>query len=446
MVENILEAQYSALGAILLDGTLMGEAMCQLRTEDFTATLCRIVWGAMVELYRESTPIDPVTVCNKLQGFDNAHGFILQLMEITPTAAGAARYFPIVREQGNLLRLQELGKQIAESRSMEDMVKLVAKANSLTVTNRARSRRGMTGILQSFGQRHASTVSPDYIPWPLRKLQKRVKVGLGKFILIGGYPSDGKTAFALCCALCQSSRYRVGFYSFETDPDTVEDRVLASVAGINMTHIQDNALTDDDWTAYGDVASRISDYNFDVIAAAGMTTEDIRADALAHRYDIIYIDYIQLITPTYSRGGSRFEAVTQISIDLHRLAQSTGITVIGLAQLSRPDADRKGQIPPPNMHSIRESGQLEQDADVIMLLYRIDPNAELRRLHVCKNKEGKTGRFDMEFEGQYQRFWLTTDINGMSVRTDDMAPRLPDPPQMELPLITDPDPNLPFQQ
>lgn len=444
--QNILDAQYSVLGAILLDDKLMGQAFLQLRADDFTSAPCRIVWEAMCSLYREGMTIDPVTVRAKLQGFDKATDFLVQLMEITPTASGAARYFPIVREQGSLSRLRDIGQQITEAETMADMVKLVAQANALTIVNRARSRRTMMGMLNSFGSRHASGKAPDYLPWPLKKLTQRVKIGLGKFIVIGGYPSDGKTAFALACALSQSSRYRVAFYSFETDPDTVEDRVLSAAAGINMEHIQDNALNDNDWTAYGMAASRLTDYDFDVIAAAGMTVEDIRADALANRYDIIYIDYIQLITPSYQRGSSRYDAVTQISLELHRLSQSAGIAVIGLAQLSRPDPDRKGKIPPPSMHSIRESGQVEQDADVIMLLYRIDPNAELRRLHVCKNKEGRTGRFDMEFDGAYQRFWLVSQLkNGAAVRTGDVAPALPEPPQQSFELITEQDPNLPFR-
>ena len=133
-----------------------------------------------------------------------------------------------------------------------------------------------------------------------------------------------------------------------------------------------------------------------------MSVEEIRASALSRGYDVIFIDYLQLIQ---SGARSRYEGVTDISIGLHQLSQSTGITVVALSQLSRPEKSGDG-AKAPTMASFRDSGQIEQDADVAMLLYKEEDTPNSRRvLHIAKNKEGEIGKIYLAFDGQHQRLY-----------------------------------------
>ncbi len=226
--------------------------------------------------------------------------------------------------------------------------------------------------------------------------------------------------------------------------------MLANLAGIGLDAIQDNRLSDDDWSRYA-MQSDSTTVAFDAIAAAGMTVDDIRADALANRYSVIYIDYLQLISPGRRNSNfSRFDEVSEISRDLQRLAKTTGITVVALSQMTRPAADKKGNAPRPTMHNLRESGQIEQDADVIMLIYREDQKdiRAPRFLDVAKNKEGRTGQFTLTFDGAHQRFSLPTE-EAQKMRMDKKVLR-PTPviggqeENMQFSLLTGPDDNLPF--
>ena len=310
----------------------------------------------------------------------------------------------------------------------------------------------MEQMMRSFGERHSAQVMPDFLPWPLKPLNDGVKVAGGKFLVIGGYPSDGKTAFALQSAMVQADNgRRAAFYSFETDANTVEDRALACAAQISMEVIQDNRLTDDDWGRYAQ-SGELSGRPFDVVAASGMTVDDIRADALAHRYQVIYVDYLQLVTPARRNNNfSRFDEVSEISRGLQQLAKTTGITVVALSQMTRPAADKKGNVPPPTMHNLRESGQIEQDADVIMLIYRRNHKdiRAPRYLDVAKNKEGRTGSWTLHFDGIHQTFTTAAKQEPPEGMPAPIKPHRPTPvlnqeQYEQFKILDGKDPNLPF--
>lgn len=445
--------QLSVIGAILLWPENMGEAMQQLRPEDFLHPGCRVVWQEMCRMFRNGQTVDVVLLRDALTGFDNATAFLTSAMEVAPYAANFRAHIRALKRQAMLNRLRDLGKSLAEAADLDEATALLDQGNAISIRSAARERRSMDGMLRSFADRHSSQVKPDFLPWPIRPLNDGVKVTGGKFVVIGGYPSDGKTAFAIQSAVCQAGKNRrAAFYSFETDADTCEDRALACMAGISMEAIQDNRLTDADWQSYAQ-QSAFADLPFEVIAAAGMTVDDIRADALAHRYQVIYVDYLQLITPSRRNNSfSRFDEVSEISRSLQQLAKTTGITVVALSQMTRPAADKQGKVPAPTMHNLRESGQIEQDADVIMLIYRLDHKdiRAPRYLDVAKNKEGRTGRWALQFDGAHQRFAL-------AARQDDAPPmpaakkshaRTPvlsrDNAQMPFQEINGEDPHLPF--
>lgn len=439
--------QASVIGAILLEPKLMGEAMMVLSADDFQAPNCKIAWQALTRIFREGKTVDVVLLRDALTGFDGVTAFLASCMEAAPFAGNFPAHCAALKKQAMLARMKDFGARLAEASDLDEAMQLLGEANAASIQRGARSRRTMAQMFQSFAERHAATVIPDYLPWPLKPLNEGVKVGPGKFVVIGGYPSDGKTAFALQAATAQAEKSkRVALYSFETDENTVEDRELAAIAGISLERIQTNQLLSDDWSRYA-MASEKAGITFDCINAAEMSVDDIRADALAHRYDVIYIDYLQLIRPTRRNNQfSRFDEVSEISRGLQQLAKTTGITVVALSQLSRPAADKKGNIPAPTMHNLRESGQIEQDADVIMLIYRMNhKNIRAPRfLDVVKNKEGRTGHFELVFDGIHQRFSEQTQ-NPYPRTPPTKTPVLADQQEPEqFSLLTDADSKCPF--
>lgn len=172
---------------------------------------------------------------------------------------------------------------------------------------------------------------------------------------------------------------------------------------MNLAKIKRSELDESDYQALSIASKRLIKPELELIEAAGMTVADIQAFSLSRRYDAIFIDYLQLIPSP--QGRSRYDAVTDVSIRLHQMSQTTGIAVFPLSQLSRPDKDRDGRKAP-NMASLRESGQIEQDADVIMLLYKEDPDRpdSRRVLKIAKNKEGEVGQIYLTFDGNTQTF------------------------------------------
>lgn len=408
--------QSSVIGAILLWPDLMGEAMIALSDQDFVDKNCRIVWQAMSRLFRDGKKIDLILLKDTLSGIDGVAAFLMGCMENAPHEVNFRAHVQALKRQSMLVRLQDLGNLLNNATDLDEALDLLAQGNKISIHRAARERRSMSEMLISFGERHSSNVKPDFLPWPFNPLNKGLNVSAGKLVVLGGYPSDGKTAFALNSALVQArSGRRVGFYSLETDANTIEDRAMASIILADLHRIQRNALTDLDWERLA-MRSDVADWPFDVISASGMTVDDIRADALAHRYQVIYIDYLQLVAP--SRRGryySRFEEVSEISRQLQQLAKTTGINVAALSQLSRPES-KSGKVPPPSMHSLRESGQIEQDADVIMLIWRenMDDVRAERFLKIAKNKEGLTGSWTLAFDGVHQRFGWDTTLSASS--------------------------------
>lgn len=401
---ELFEPQASVLGGLLLEPQRMGEAALSLRDTDFPDARCRVVWQAMTALFRAGKAIDPVTVKDALAGYENAAALLVTCMEAAPAAGGFYAHLDALKRQARLSSLREIGAALSTVTDPEEADTLVDKVNRLAAVRQARERRSMAQMLTSFAARHAADQAPAYLPWGMAALDAGLHLRGGKYVILGGYPSDGKTALALGFAVTQAEAfYRVRFYSLETDSDTLEDRLLAAQAGISLEAIQRNRLSPDEWERYAGLSGK-ADLDIEVVAASGMTVDDIRADALACRADVIYVDYLGLISPGRSGGkrASRYEDVTAISMQLQQLAKTTGITVVALCQLTRPPAPGAK----PDMHSLRESGQIEQDADAILLLYRDDPAdiRSLRNLVVAKNKEGRTGRFKLDFDGLHQRF------------------------------------------
>ena len=413
---NWLEAQHSVLGSALIEPKVVPRVLAALREEDFSGS-CQTVFKAMQEVFNSGFPVDPVSVANKLGA--EYRQFLMELMQITPTAANVDHYIELCREQSRVLACREIGKQLADSESVDSVRQLVEKASGLLSSTQVSRTLNMSDLLHRFYDRPEKKIK--YLSWPIRDLEGLLYVGPGKFLILGAEPSVGKTALALQCAWHWSAHSKVGFFSFETDPDTLFDRLISSFVGIPMQNIKTGRVTQKEWDAVAQAVKAITSRKLDLISAAGMTTSDIRAKIMEAGYNVIVVDYLQIVN---SRGGSRYEQVTNTSIDLHTIAQSMGVTVLALAQLSRTDEERQ-----PRNSDLRESGQIEQDADVIMMLQlekRSRPDGP-RKLYITKNKEGELFQMLLTFDGRYQRFAKGGMLDSAVAEAQDMKKKFKGP-------------------
>lgn len=391
--EDWLQAQHSVLGAALLDVRIAARVITETEERDYSGA-CRTVYTAMHGLYAKGIAVDPVSVKNVLgAGYTD---FLMQLMEITVTTANADYHMELVREQSRVLSIRDIGQQLAGADTTDAVRELLGEANGLMVDKQAQKAATMMDCFTAFMERPAGKVR--YLPWPIRPFSEQLRVKPGRFVLIGAEPSVGKTAFGLQCAYLWAREKKVGFFSLETDEETLFYRLLSSVVGIPLDRIQDNDLTQQDAERICQASQEILSRRLEFVPAAGLTTTDIHAKIVASQYDIILIDYIQLIP---AKGRSRYEIVTNVSIELHQLAQRLKVTIVALAQLSRSEDDHT-----PRNSDLRESGQLEQDADIIIMMKlakQSDP-AGPRHAYVTKNKEGELFMTPLAFDGKHQTF------------------------------------------
>lgn len=403
--QDRLSNQEAVLGALLISPELVGPVLSRVSDQDFLDEGYRRIYQAIRAQFVSGQPVDPVTIRDRLGGGDDWSRTLIQIMEDTPTAANIWTYVPRMQEQAKVYRGREIAQKLTTVPDMEALAQGISKLQALTVERQGVRRMNMEQMLQSFWQRH--TTPHRYMTWGLSKLDEQLFVDLGDMVVLGGYPSAGKTALAVTFAYHQSEAKRVGFYSLETSRYKLADRLISNLAGIGMASIKRGALTEAEWTRAAGSAARIAEHKLELIDASGMTAADIRADALANRYQIVYVDYLQIVEPE-TRRANRTEQVASISRAFQQMAHTNGILTVALSQLSRSEKTRdESKVIEPAMSDLRESGQIEQDADAILLLYLDEPskpNESRRVLKLAKNKDGERGRMYLTFDGAYQRF------------------------------------------
>lgn len=391
--EDWLQAQYSVLGSVLIEPQLAAKVMHLTRAEDFSGG-CRTVYDAMRSLFVQGLPVDIISLSNELKG--QYRDFLRQLMVVTPTAANVDHYIKLCRQQAQIQQARSIGASLAAAEDVQQVRKLLEEANGLMVDKAAVKIVTMHDALKSFMERHAGDVK--YLSWPIPELNDRLYSEPGDFILIGGYPSTGKSAWSIQCAKHWARSCKVGFFSLETSDAKLFDRQMASMSDLTMDDIKRNRISDKQWGDIGSMAGTITGLQLELISAAGYSVADIRSVTMMRRYQVIIIDYVQLL----SAGGiNRTEQVTNISLALHRMAQDMGVTVVALSQLKRKNGDET-----PENSDLRESGQLEQDADVIQILKLLDKDKPdgPRELYITKNKEGTCPKILLDFDGKHQTF------------------------------------------
>lgn len=433
--EQALQAEHAVIGSLLIDAAGIAPALfASVKPEDFQTLENREIFAAALRLFRNGQPIDGVTVRGSLLSAprestsdeNTLSAYMAQLMEITPTSANWREYAAIMKDQSRLAKIRRLGGSLVLAQCLDDCRPIVAELSDALANQSGVKVYSGEYLLESFldylERVHENPEAcVEYISYGLPALDEGIFTELGDVVVIGGYPSDGKTTWAINLAWRMAQKWRVGFFSLETSKEKMRDRFISHSLPFDFNRIKrirTNMLNTDEWgevwdnvivfSRKGEGAKKARD-NFNVIEAAGMSATDIQAVSRAWGFQIIFIDYIQEVSPdTVRRYGTRNDELAAISRSMHVFAQSTKTTVFELSQLNRSQTGNPKKRDP-HLDSLRESGQLEQDADAVFLLYRENPgelNAQ-RILRIAKNKEGCLGLFYLDFDPSTQTFTLS---------------------------------------
>ena len=417
-LDHQLDAERGVIGSLLIDESLVREMVSVVDAQDFLNPANRLIFQAARQLFRAGKPVDALTIRDRVGS--QYSDYMTQLIEITPTSANWREYAALMHSQATTQRIKNLAQYILENAvTLDDCRQPCADMEQLLADGRRIDAWTMQEMMEDFFRaQDPDAPAPEYVTYGLEVLDQRNYTELGDVVMIGGYPSDGKTALALMMAYHMAARYKVGFFSLETDKRKVRDRMVASVAQIDFDAIKRRTLTESDWAGLAAKSTDMSKRDLTVLRAAGMTVADIQSASQAYGFQVVVIDYVQLITPEVSRRAPRSEQMADVSRALHTFAQSSGTLVIELAQLTRQE---RGSWREPDMHDLKESGQFEQDADIIFLLYRPSPSDDTldqeknRILKIAKYKEGPRGRWPLYFDGPKQTFSVMTDAEGKAV-------------------------------
>ena len=394
-------AQESVIGALLIDPDYSAGLIFQsAKPSHFGETELRHVFEAARQLWNENRQLDAVTILDKAGS--EYEQLLRDCMINTPTARNLPAWLEICQDSARLTAMQAEALAIVNADRADDAASAWERMGTMLQDADQGEDLSLGELIGDYCDRMQDKRPVRYLNWGIESLDRDLYVSGGQFGVIAADSSVGKTALALQFAYHMAADgHRVGFFSLETPKENLEDRLLAQyqVAGIPLPITKRKKLTDEDLRAAGEAGMR-SDQIYLRILRNYETLERIRAKTIQRRFDVIFIDYVQLID---APGRERWDIVTNISMGLHRMAQQLGITVIGLSQITPAVKGQKA----PTKDDLRESRQLKQDADFILLLYPdteegVPPTA--RVLEIAKNKDGRCARLRMDFEPEHMTF------------------------------------------
>lgn len=394
-------AQESVIGALLIDPDYSAGLIFQsAKASHFGETELRHVFEAARELWNENRQLDAVTILDRAGS--EYEQLLRDCMINTPTARNLPAWLEICQDSARLTAMQAEALAIVNADRADDAAAAWERMGTMLQDADQGEDLSLGELIGDYCDRMQDKRPVRYLNWGIESLDRDLYVSGGQFGVIAADSSVGKTALALQFAYHMAADgHRVGFFSLETPKENLEDRLLAQyqVAGIPLPSTKRRKLTEEDLRAAGEAGMR-SDQIYLRILRNYDSLERIRAKTIQRRFDVIFIDYVQLID---APGRERWDIVTNISMGLHRMAQQLGITVIGLSQITPAVKGQKA----PTKDDLRESRQLKQDADFILLLYpdteeEAPPNA--RVLEIAKNKDGRCARLRMDFEPEHMTF------------------------------------------
>lgn len=430
-----IEAEQSLLGSLLIDKEAMVKIADLVGPQDFYKSNHGWIFEAMQDLYSKHEPIDILSVTNRLEEKKQiesigGRSYLMQLSNAVPTSSHVAHYAGIVHKKATLRRLLEAASNIGELayKEEEDLGVVLDKSEQhLFGVSHKYSKQAFVPIKNILEQAfdridelHREKGKLRGIPTGFASLDNYLS-GLQKsdLVVLAARPSVGKTSLALDMARnAAKAGYAVGIFSLEMSKEQLVDRLICTEAGIDLWKMRTGKLTDssDDFTRIGNALGTLSEMPLYIDDSAASNILDIRTRArrlqMERGLDFIIVDYLQLLE---SRGGggdydNRVQVVAEITRGLKAIARELNIPVLALSQLARAVEQSKPAIP--KLAHLRESGSIEQDADVVMFIYRkamdrnynvndLDPKEKrIAEIHIAKHRNGPTGQIDLFFDEQ----------------------------------------------
>ena len=424
------QAEQAVLGAMLIDADCVKDVMDQLRAEDFYLRQNREIFEIIAHMFVYSQPIDGVTVAGELEKAglynDNTRPYLVQLMDVTPTSANVMEYARIVRDKALMRQVAAAAADITAmvqdgTGAADDMLesaeqKVYAIRSGRNLQNMTPVSVVLKGVMDHLAELTASggKVLPG-LSTGLSSVDAKIN-GLGKsdLLLLAARPGMGKTSMALNVALsaAKTSGKTVAVFSLEMSKEQLVTRLIAGEGLVENQRLTTGNLRESDWQRIAEAASALSrlDIRIDdnpLLTVADMNAKCRRLDNLG----LIVIDYLQLMTSAGGKsyqGENRQQAVSDISRMLKIMAKELQVPVLCLSQLSR--ANEKREDKRPMLSDLRESGAIEQDADIVMFLYREDYYKEDSEKHnvaeciIAKNRHGETGKVELRWMPEYTSF------------------------------------------
>ncbi|MDX9913112.1 MAG: replicative DNA helicase [Candidatus Moranbacteria bacterium] len=431
---NNLEAEQSVLGSLMLDKDAIVKIADFLLPVDFYKNNHQVIFEAMLRLYEERDPIDVLSISNKLEEVGKLEdvggsSYIASLVNIVPSASHVVHYAKVVQKKAMLRRLISAADHIVEMgySGNEDVERILDEAEQgiFKVSQKYLKQDfvPIKSILENAFNRidelHRDDGSIRGVPSGFLDLDK-VLAGFQKsdLIILAARPSLGKTTLALDIArqVGVQSKIPVGIFSLEMSSDQLIDRMLAAQAGIDLWRLRTGKLRssgpENDFEKLNEAMGILSEAPIYIDDTASANIMEMRTMArrlqTEHNLGLIIIDYLQLMEGRSRSGDNRVQEISEISRALKQLARELNIPIIALSQLSRQVESRSPQIP--KLSDLRESGSIEQDADVVMMLYREDrekpdtPNKQIVDVIIAKHRNGPIGRASLYFEEQSTTF------------------------------------------
>ncbi len=425
-----LEAEQAVLGSMLTDKDAVISAIEILKEEDFYRPDNRAIYSAILNLYNRDEPIDLITVKSELESmgkFEQIGGldYLVSLPDKVPTTANAIKYIKIVEEKSTLRNLIKTANEIIDlgydpTEDVDDIMESAEKKIFNIMQNK--DKKGYTPIkdvlVESFTQLEELYNRKQHItgvPSGFTELDYKTAGFHGSdLILIAARPAMGKSAFALNIATNAAVRANVPvvIFSLEMSKEQMVNRILCSEAMVDSNKVRTGKLDDDDWTKLAGSIGPLSDAEIYIDDTPGISVMEIRAKCrklkLEKNIGMVVIDYLQLVQGSNRRAGTREQEISEISRSLKILAKEIGVPVIALSQLSRAVEQRPDHRP--MLSDLRESGAIEQDADIVMFLYRDDyynkesEKKDIAEVIIAKHRGGSLGTVDLLWLGSYTKF------------------------------------------
>ena len=426
---NDVEAEQAVIGSMLTDQEAVVSAIETLKPEDFYREDNKIIYTAITNIYSRAEPIDIITLKAELSSMGKLEAvggleYIVELPDKVPTTANVDRYIKIVEEKSMLRNLIKTANEILslgyeQTENVEDIMDEAEKKIFGVMQKKSQKSyvaikdilvESFTKLEELYNQKqHVTGVPTGFIDLD----DKTAGLHGSELILIAARPAMGKSAFALNIATYAATKANVpvAIFSLEMSRDQLANRILCSEALVDSNNVRTGKLTDEELAKLAETSGELSQAQIFIDDTAGISVMEIRAKCrklkMEKNIGLVIIDYLQLIQGS-NKGGNREQEIAEISRSLKILAKELNVPVIALSQLSRAVESRPDHRP--MLSDLRESGSIEQDADIVMFLYRDDyynedsPKKNIAEVIIAKQRSGSTGPVELAWLGNYTKF------------------------------------------